>query len=76
MCHSMIEFIIDLVDKSRWNRNTILVFLSSRYYPNITGEESLSVLMEEQDGHKNDIRVYISKKLKGSPGRAVDELRQ
>lgn len=69
---SMIDFMVDLVevDQSRQNNRTILVFLSSRYYPSITIEKSLPVLKEEEGGHRDDIRLYASKKLKGgaSPG--------
>jgi len=73
---SMIDFMVDLVDQFRQNNRTILVFLSSRYYPSITIEKSLPVLMEEEGGHRDDIRLYASKKLKGGASPGVDELRQ
>lgn len=61
---NMIDSLIDIVHKSWSAKNIVTVCLSSRHYPNITIHKSISIVLEEQHEHQNDIELYVLRKLK------------
>lgn len=60
----MVEFLEDLARLSTLRQITLRICLSSRHYPNISVEKSVSVVVEDQVAHENDIDLYIKAKLR------------
>ncbi|GAB7327580.1 hypothetical protein MBLNU13_g11434t1 [Cladosporium sp. NU13] len=60
----MVSFFEDLGEFSVSSGTKFHVCFASRHYPHITIERSESIVLEDQDGHKEDIFLYIKKKLK------------
>lgn len=52
------------------------ICLSSRHYPYIKIKDSLSLVVEDQSGHNEDIRTYIRSTLADFEGSQEEELRQ
>ena len=62
----MVSLFEDLGEFSVARGTKFSVCFASRHYPHITIEQSESITLEDQDGHKADIFAYIKKKLKMS----------
>ncbi|KAK2590661.1 hypothetical protein QQS21_011661 [Conoideocrella luteorostrata] len=54
---------------------TFRVCFASRYYPNISIAKGLTLELERQAGHSNDITAYIDSELKIDKGPVADEIR-
>lgn len=61
----MVAFLQDFVkeDTKGCTKNLFRVCLSSRHFPQITIKGGLSLILEQQTGHQEDIRRYIREKL-------------
>ena len=72
----MISFLVDLSERAleRDSSCRLQICLSSRHYPHISIEKGLSLVVEEQHEHGQDIDTYIRQKLIGSNGENKDEL--
>ena len=65
---SMITFLEELGDVSVSNTVSINICLSSRHYPHINIRNGLSLIMESQQGHDQDIVKYVRNQLSGDNG--------
>lgn len=73
---SMIDNLVDLTRRSRSVDNVIRICLSSRHYPNITIDKCVSIVLEEQYEHRQDIELYVSEKLRGNFKSPMQDLRR
>jgi hypothetical protein len=60
----MVSLFEDLGEHSVAQGTQFHVCFASRHYPHIGIDRSESLILEDQDGHKEDISTYIKKKLK------------
>lgn len=51
------------------------ICLSSRHYPHISVEKSVSMILEDQPEHNRDIELYVQRKLAGGTGPKMEDLR-
>ena len=59
----MIAFFTDLAKRCDFEEIVFRVFLSSRYYPQITSDLSIELRLEDQGGHFEDISKYVQTTL-------------
>jgi ankyrin repeat protein len=60
----MVSLFEDLGEHSAAQGTQFQVCFASRHYPHISIDRSESLILEDQDGHKEDISSYVKKKLK------------
>ncbi|KAM0705490.1 hypothetical protein Q7P35_006849 [Cladosporium inversicolor] len=60
----MIEFFEELTESAIEESVNFRVCFSSRYYPRISINTCLELILEGQEGHEGDIAAYIQKKLR------------
>jgi hypothetical protein len=60
----MVSFFGDLGEHSVAGSTRLYVCFASRHYPHISIDRSESLILEDQNGHKEDISAYVKKKLK------------
>ena len=51
------------------------IYLSSRHYPHIGIEKGISLIMEGQPGHDQDIEKYVNSKLKAGRSKQIDQVK-
>ena len=51
------------------------ICFSSRHYPHITIEKVVSLVLEDQDGHTQDIANYLHGELKAGRSKAMEKIR-
>ena len=71
----MIGFIEQLGTVSSRPGGSFNVCLSSRHFPHITVSRGLSLIVEDQPGHKDSIAIFVSDQLKGEEDSRKEELR-
>ncbi|KIW16424.1 hypothetical protein PV08_06476 [Exophiala spinifera] len=73
----MIRFLIQLSDRASASDSSckLRICLSSRHYPHINITKGLSLVVEDQLEHGQDINYYITKELTCNDGDEKDELR-
>ncbi|KAK8877490.1 Ankyrin repeat domain-containing 50 protein [Apiospora arundinis] len=52
------------------------VCFSSRHYPYITMDKKIELVLEENEGHSEDISQYVASELKIGQGKLADEVRE
>ncbi|OAP57597.1 hypothetical protein AYL99_08335 [Fonsecaea erecta] len=72
----MITFFEDLGDVAAAAGLKLRTCFSSRHYPHVTLAHSVSLVLEHQEGHQNDIVKYVNGKLKGTHGRLLDDVKK
>jgi ankyrin repeat protein len=60
----MVSLFEDLGERSVAQGTRFQVCFASRHYPHISIDRSESLILEDQDGHKEDISTYIKKRLR------------
>lgn len=72
----LISFLVDLSERALGPDSScqLRICLSSRHYPHIGIKKGLSLVVEDQPQHDQDIDTYIRKKLIGPNGEDKDEL--
>ncbi|OAR00377.1 hypothetical protein LLEC1_01002 [Akanthomyces lecanii] len=60
----MVAFLQDTVSSTRQKNITLQICFASRYYPQITIEKGIHLDIGSQEGHHQDIRIYVSRKLR------------
>jgi hypothetical protein len=60
----MVSLFEDLGERSVAQGTQFQVCFASRHYPYISIDRSESLILEDQDGHKEDVSTYVKKKLK------------
>lgn len=71
---SMISFLEELTDHAKETNATLNVCLSSRHYPHITIRKGLSLTVENEVEHDQDIVRYVHKKIVDVSQPAMREL--
>ncbi|KAL6249525.1 hypothetical protein RBB50_003378 [Rhinocladiella similis] len=73
----MISFLVHLSDRALQNGSSckLRICLSSRHFPHITITKGLSIVVEDQREHDDDIDYYITKELTYDDGPEKSELR-
>lgn len=51
------------------------VCFSSRFYPHITIENGLDLILDQEDQHKHDIAIYLQSELRIGKGELADQVR-
>lgn len=72
----MVAFFDDLGFHSVSGNTKLRICLSSRHYPHITCRKSLSLVVEDQREHHQDIKRYVRNKLHGNDDLPTNRLRQ
>ena len=65
---NMIAFLEELGDSSLSNTASVNICLSSRHYPHINIRNGISLNVEDQQGHEQDVNKYVRNKLSGDNG--------
>ncbi|KAI8946308.1 ankyrin [Xylaria longipes] len=60
----MIYFFEEIGERCVLSASNVRVCFSSRHYPHITIRRGLQLVLEDEDAHSNDIRLYIQSKLR------------
>lgn len=73
----MIGFLVQLADRASSIEGSchLKICLSSRHYPHVNIGRGLSLIVEEQSEHRQDINIYINKQLTCLEGSEKDALR-
>ncbi|KAH8890391.1 hypothetical protein GQ53DRAFT_842162 [Thozetella sp. PMI_491] len=72
----MISYFQSLADFAISEGLHLRICFSSRHYPHITIDHGLTLVLEQQEGHDQDIRNYIASELRIGNGEYVSEVRQ
>jgi ankyrin repeat protein len=72
---SFFEHVGDLATSISTRSTRFQVFFSSRHYPHITIAKGLSMTLEDQDGHSQDITRYLDSELKIGHSNLAEEIR-
>lgn len=70
----MIDFFEELSDGAREAQVRLHICFSSRHYPTIVIKKGIEVTLEDEIGHKEDIKQYIKSKLKVGKTKKVEKL--
>ena len=73
---AMIDFIQSLGEHAISSRVQLHVCFSSRHYPHITIEKGLELILEDQEGHADDITRYLHSELKIGRSKQAEEIRR
>ena len=71
----LIEFFESLSHLAVMNQIRLHVCFSSRHYPHISTSMGLQLVLEEQEGHLNDITTYLSTELKAGSSKKIREIK-
>ena len=71
----MIEFFEDLARIISSNKGRLHICFSSRHYPHILIDVGLELILEDQEGHLDDIKTYVSTKLKAGKSKQIEQIK-
>ncbi|KAL3291395.1 Pfs NB-ARC and Ankyrin domain protein [Colletotrichum asianum] len=71
----MVSFFEHLAEATTRNSVSFQVCFSSRHYPFITISKAVSLVLEGQQGHQDDIASYVSSELKIGDSRVAQQIR-
>ena len=71
----MVEFFEELGQLTIKNQMRLQVCFSSRHYPHISVEKGIELVLDEQEGHNQDIAKYLSTKLKTGRSKQMEQVR-
>ncbi|KXJ86445.1 hypothetical protein Micbo1qcDRAFT_219444, partial [Microdochium bolleyi] len=72
----MVYFLEDLAEKATETTRSVHICLSSRHYPHITARKTVELVLDSQQGHKEDISNYLKSKLRIGNNKAAAEVYQ
>jgi hypothetical protein len=72
----MIALFKELRENAVSNGRTFRVLFSSRHYPYITIQQSVQIILKDQDSHFQDIEKYLSSELRAGQGKHVKQIRE
>ncbi|KAK5467580.1 hypothetical protein LTS15_000553 [Exophiala xenobiotica] len=80
-CHEdrireMIEFFEHLGDLAASSTLNLRTCLSSRHYPRVTVQHGLCLVLEDQEGHKDDIFKYVDSKMNKLRSKMLDGVKR
>jgi ankyrin repeat protein len=70
----MVDLLEELLEHAVNNDLSFSVYLASRHYPNIYAKHSEEFLLDDYDGHREDISTYVLSKLRCKPASVQREL--
>ncbi|GCB21873.1 ankyrin repeat domain-containing protein 50 [Aspergillus awamori] len=73
---AMIDFIRSLGEHAISSRVQLHICFSSRHYPHIAIEKGLELILEDQEGHADDITRYLHSELKIGRSKQAEEIRR
>jgi hypothetical protein len=71
----MVSFFEELCDRAREKQLLLRICFSSRHYPTVTVQQGVEVILEDENGHVDDIQQYIKSKLRMPKSNTSDSLR-
>ncbi|SMR45308.1 unnamed protein product [Zymoseptoria tritici ST99CH_3D1] len=71
----MVEFLEELGEHEVAEESRLSICMASRHYPSIEVLHSWRLILEDEDGHADDLRKYIQRRLQAGKGKAIDEIR-
>ncbi|OJJ30425.1 hypothetical protein ASPWEDRAFT_142843, partial [Aspergillus wentii DTO 134E9] len=72
----MVDFLADLSETTELSLGALHICFASRHYPHITFDKGLELILENQQGHSQDLGKYLNSKLSGIKHQTVDEVKQ
>ncbi|KAJ9653118.1 hypothetical protein H2198_007668 [Neophaeococcomyces mojaviensis] len=72
----MVQFFANLAEHSVTSGAVFRLCLSSRHYPYISVRKGMSLFLEDQTEHTQDIKIYIQNKLNGNDDQSLENIRQ
>lgn len=72
----MVTFLEHLGDLAASSNLKMHICLSSMHYPNITVEHGIFLILEDQEGHADDIAKYVDSKLKGVRSTLLNDVKR
>ncbi|KAH6645074.1 hypothetical protein BKA67DRAFT_527417, partial [Truncatella angustata] len=72
---AQIRDMVDVLNGLVNEENRLQICFASRHYPHITIQTGLSVILENQSEHENDIANYLSTTLRIGQGRLAEQIR-
>ncbi|BCR98267.1 ankyrin repeat domain-containing protein [Aspergillus luchuensis] len=72
----MVGFIQSLGEHALSSKVHLHVCFSSRHYPHIAIEKGLELILEDQEGHANDITRYLQSELKIGRSKQAEDIRR
>ncbi|KAJ2972729.1 hypothetical protein NUW58_g9126 [Xylaria curta] len=71
----MVEYFEQLGEPAMETAGKLYICFSSRHYPTICIQNGLTLTLEDQPGHSQDLEKYVRSKLKAGKGKAVETVR-
>lgn len=71
----MVRFFEELGECATTKKTRFLVCFSSRHYPHITIDKCVRLILEDQQGHSEDITRYIDSRLKVERSNVVEQIK-
>ncbi len=72
---AMVNFFEHLGELAVLSQVRFQVCFSSRHYPHITISNSVELILEGQEGHKQDIASYLHTELKAGRGKRIEDIK-
>ncbi|KIW71217.1 hypothetical protein, variant [Phialophora macrospora] len=72
----LIAFLEELSQRAVTYGTSLRICLSSCHFPHISIRKGLFLVMEHQDGQRDDIETYVRLRLSGDGGHRMEELRE
>lgn len=71
----MVRFFENLGEENAAAQRRFNVCFSSRHYPNISIEKAATLVLEDQEGHGQDLEIYVKSQMKWGKGRLIGEIK-
>ncbi|KAJ9651697.1 hypothetical protein H2198_009044 [Neophaeococcomyces mojaviensis] len=71
----MVRFFEVLGSRAVSSQSRLHICFSSRHYPSITISKSVQFILEDQDGHRQDIEDYLKSELRAGRGKLIQEIK-
>ncbi|KAL4814999.1 hypothetical protein BDW67DRAFT_81078 [Aspergillus spinulosporus] len=72
----MLSFFEQLGDQASSHQVRFFVCFSSRHYPHVTTENKIELVLEDQDGHQQDIANYVHSELKIGHSKQAQQIKE
>lgn len=71
----MVEFFQSLGETAVSQERSLSICFASRHYPHISISHCVELIVENQEGHENDIERYVKNNFKAQKGKPMDKVR-
>lgn len=72
----MVSHFEELCERAREMQVTLRICFSSRHYPDISIQNGIETVLEDEEGHKADIQSFIKSRLRLGASKATEALRE